>query len=266
MSGAFDALGFSLGYDPDPDGTQALLQQENLAREDRAESFFRNTASAFRRAGFADAAENLDQYLYGRGEPREFTEEQLARHPIFGAAEAANRLRFETTTFMGRSGPNGQQPRLLDLADGETLEFEDHWEKPIYRWLHNSMPSRGAAEEDPVATASDELYGGPATVVAFGQTGTRSRGRFTARRNGEDIEIGGTVQHGLFTGRNGPDSELFDFNPGTVGSEQAQVLERAGRAAPFHMSYSRLQDVHAQVERTLDGNLLLRSAIWGPRR
>ncbi|MDO9709185.1 hypothetical protein [Paracraurococcus lichenis] len=107
---------------------------------------------------------------------------------------------------------------------------------------------------------------GPSTYFAFGQTGTRSRGSFTAARNGDDVTITGTVTHGLYSPNNRSDEESFDFNPGQPGSFWGGVLESAGQAKPFGMRYSRDQDVTATLHRAPDGTLTLRSATWGPIR
>ncbi|MBV1799654.1 hypothetical protein [Siccirubricoccus sp. G192] len=118
------------------------------------------------------------------------------------------------------------------MQEGETFNFDDYWDTP--------------------ATASR-----PSTYLAFGRSAIKSDGTFSAERNGDMLTIRGTVAHGF-----GP-KEIFDFNPGQPGRDAAEILERAGEAAPFRMSYDRSQDVQAELRYGPNGTLTLQSASWG---
>ena len=148
-------------------------------------------------------------------------------------AEDENRTRFQTRTFSGRTNNRDLNSALLGLESGSTYAFPDHWDTNI-------------------------LYGDAPTYFAFGRTGIRSGGEFTASREGERLRITGNVVHGFNP------FERFDFNPGQPGSGSAQMLEAAGEARPFDMRFDRRQSVQAEGVYNPDGSITVESVTWGP--
>ena len=79
-----------------------------------------------------------------------------------------------------------------------------------------------------------------------GRTSLLSRGKFTAIRRGDRIEIEGTVTH--FWGHRDKRTrellpERYDFHEGKPGAREAHVLERYGRAKPFDFAAQGRQSV-----------------------
>jgi len=213
-----------------------------------ARAFFGTAERAFRALGLTDAAENLRHYRSAKGTQRNFTDEQIAKHDLILEAEDTNRTNFLAKTFIGKTkGRKGLNRRLLNLPDGKTYTFDDHFVHPIF----------GRTVKEKVSNALTNSL----TYFAFGQGKIRSNGKFTATRKGDVLTINGTLEHGFDT-----DDNRFDFNPGQIGSRSARTLERRGKAKPFLMQFNRKQDVTARLIYGKNGDLTLINSNWGPIR
>lgn len=181
-----------------------------------------------------------------------FSNEEIDRYPRITNAEDVNRTRFESSTFTGRTANEALNQKVNSLQDGQSVSLNDIWDSAI-----GALPDLfGAAPIRDLERA-----------VTIGSTTVRSRGDFTATRQGNDVEINGTVRHGFRETDGYPEGqEQFDFNPGQPGSSQARILEGAGKTKPFGMSYNKLQDVTAQFRREPNGTLVLRRVTWGATR
>jgi hypothetical protein len=234
------------------------VERRRRAREETAErsasGFFGIAEGAFRVLGLDDAADNLSRYRRGVGGTRHYTDEEIARHRPIARAEDTNRTRFEVYTFTGRTGDKDAREALLGVRDGETLRFEDDWDRGF---------EYGASVLQPGRPAAAGLDLGLDTYGTFGRGEVKSQGQFTVSRRGDNLRITGEVGHGFDTEQN---DNRFDFNEGQPGHRQARVLEAAGKSAPFDMQYDRRQTVAADVRRDGDGSLTVQRVRWGPLR
>jgi hypothetical protein len=199
---------------------------------DAGRNFFSFVERGFDFFGFDTAAENLRRYRSGQGGLVEYSGKEIERHPALLDAEDESRTEFERRSFTGRTRNRTLNQKLLNLPDGEVYNFFDFWDSRV-----------------PLSR--------PSTYLAFGRTSIQSNGAFSAQRNGDILTIRGTVAHGFHP------NERFDFNPGQPGRDAAEILEPAGEAAPFHMSYDRAQDVEAELRYEPGGALTLLRSSWG---
>lgn len=214
----------------------------NQSAEDSANEFMDIAEGLFDLFEYDTAADNLRRYRSGEGGTESYTAEEMSNHPAYDDAIDHNRTMFESNTFTGMTKKLGIREKLLGLQDGQSASFQDNWDRNI-----NSL--------------STYNFSRPSTYFAFGRSGIRSDGDFTATRNGDYLTISGNVLNRLGDGKH--DTEEFDFNPGQIGSPEARVLERAGLAKPFAMDYRRRQTVEAQARYEPDGTITLLKALWG---
>lgn len=208
--------------------------------------FFDVTQSVFDLLGFRTAADNLRRYRSGVGGDYTYSAEEMAGHPAFYEAVDRNRTNFESQTFTGRMKTKSDvNEKLLNLSDGESFKYDDHWDKAVQ-------------------------YSNPSTYLAFGRFPVYSGGNFNAQRNGDRLMITGTVENRI--GRNDNDYDRFDFNEGQPGYLEGRSLESINEARPFNMRYSTTQDVEAELRYGRDPSdpsrpiLTLSRATWGPWR
>ena len=218
--------------------------------------FFDGAHGLFSSLGFDQAARNLDRYRGGQGGEHALSRQEVEAQPLLLEAERANRLHFETSTFLGLNKNGEQDTRLLSLPEGVPTDFEDDW-KRSYNLSSENPPSRNARN-------AFDLLTHPGFYFAFGETGVRSDGRFQATRKGDRIAILGDVLHRLDSRpRDREPADDFDFDPGQVGSGPARRLEAAGQAKPFALTSRRRQPVAATVRITPSGGLVLERSLWG---
>lgn len=214
----------------------------NPTAEDSANEFMNIAEGLFDLVGYDTAADNLRHYRSGEGGIRSYTTEEMSKHPAYDDANDHNRTMFESRTFTGSTDNNDAKKALFGLEDGKAIDFQDNWDRNI-----NSFNTYN--------------FSRPSTYFAFGRSGVRSEGEFTATRNGDNLTISGNVLNRLGDKRS--DTEKFDFNPGQIGSSEARILERAGTAKPFDMDYRRRQSVEAQARYEPDGTITLLKTLWG---
>lgn len=192
--------------------------------------FFDVTRTVFDLFGLDDAADNLRHFREGGGQPRVFDEEYMKRHHDYGMAMDDNRLRFESSTFTGKSG-NGELGKMLaQIPDGGKMRFSDFYDRNIE---HPSQLS---------------------TFLAQGRTGINSIGDFTVERRGDRYFFDGDVNHRLgsmpinkTTKKAEYHPERFDFNKDNPGHDEAEVLIARKEAANYDMVFNRRQRVNAEV-------------------
>ena len=194
----------------------------------------------FRALGYQLAADNLRRYRSGIGGQQDYTDEQIAAFSPFLDAEDINRTRFLSYTLPGRTARNlSLNEAIRNIPDGGNYEGEDHFIAPI----------------SPLSAS---------TYLAFGRSSVRSDLSFRATRTGDFIDVEGDVVHGF--GSNRGRGEPFDFNPGQLGSEHAQVMEALGEARPFTMQYDRRQSLSGRLRLEPNGALTLMQSHWGAIR
>ncbi len=218
-------------------------------------------ANSFDFLGFADAARNLRHFRSGLGTPQNFSDADMEDHDPVLDAEDTNRTRFESRTFTGQS-PRSEA--LLDLEDGESITFEDTFNRRIFGENFDIFP--GINDVLDVVTTTGDAALNPSTYLAFGRDKVLSRGGFEAVNEGGRITIRGAVSNGFDT-----DSNAFDFHGSQPGAASARILEdhqaRTGEsaAAPFRFQFNREQNVEAIARKTDDG-LVLEKVTWGDVR
>lgn len=218
-------------------------------------------ANIFDFFGAADAARNLRQFRSGQGTPEDFSDAKMEEHDPVLDAEDTNRTRFESRTFIGNTKDSSA---LLDLEDGETITFDDHFKRRIFGENFDILPGINQVLDVVITTGDAALN--PSTFLAFGRDEVLSRGDFEATNEGGRITIRGTVSNGFDA-----DNNVFDFHDGQPGARSAHILEdhqaSTGEpaAAPFRFQFDRQQDVEAIARKTDDG-LVLERVTWGDIR
>ena len=76
----------------------------------------------WRRAGYNDAADNLERSLEGKGGIVPVSREQALKFKHIQKGEAENNRRFVEQTLLARDTHEKSALALRDLKDGETLE------------------------------------------------------------------------------------------------------------------------------------------------
>lgn len=132
------------GKNSDDAGQEAPSAEVRETRE-----WFQSWAARGRKVGLKDAADNLDRYLSGKGGTKTYTPQQSrAFDPVRDAAKV-NSDRFEEDTFLGDS-KNPSIPKLRNIKDGETVNFEDNWDRDFtdFDSLKQAAPWRGQTLQD----------------------------------------------------------------------------------------------------------------------
>lgn len=219
--------------------------------------FFDVTQSVFDLLGFRTAADNLRRYRSGTGQSYSYSDEEMSRHPVYDELIDRNRTRFESETFVGRSGIKENNALILGLKDGQSAAINDYYDRGIFKTPYNDNGKRLSLLT-------------PDTYFAFGNSSIHSNGGFNAERNGDLLRITGTVRNRFGNSRS--EQEAYDFNEGQPGHYEAATLEPRGETRPFQMRYDRLQDVDATLRYDRDPDdaereiLTLLGATWGPLR
>jgi hypothetical protein len=200
--------------------------------------------------GFDRASDHLGHYLSGRDGKRVLSPAEVEREPALTNAERANRALFESRTLRAATDDEKLNSLLRNLLDGGSVKFTDDFETPA---------------------GLLDLARRPGTYFALGRTGVRSNGDFTARRKGDLITVEGEVAHRLDSrpreeNERGLVGDPCDFDLPQLGSIEATILERAGKARPFEMTSERRQPVTAAVRIGRGGQLTVERAAWGPVR
>lgn len=211
--------------------TDARGNQGDAAREppdltptlDRIEDTYRGYARAFRRMGLPTAADNLEHYLAGSGEPRRLPREEIIKLKPLRDAEEKNIERFANATFRGRTEHNNEVRKLARLQEGESYKFSDSWDRSVrfddFLW--------------------NVAFGDRDFAFALGRATLTSEGDFNATRNGDAIIITGTVRHSV--------SDEYDFHPWQPGADGALALQKHRGAKPFWFEGMWRQPVRAIV-------------------
>lgn len=93
----------------DADATESPYLSPAL---DRIESIYRRRVEGMRRRGMPTAADNLEHFLAGSGEPRRLPRAEIIKLKPLREAEAENRERFAHATFRGRTEHNAEVRKL----------------------------------------------------------------------------------------------------------------------------------------------------------
>jgi hypothetical protein len=201
------------------------------------ERAYRNLVEGWRQSGRTQAADNLERFLDGTGEPLRFSRDEAREFRPIKAAEAENERRFENGTFLGKTKNDKLNEKLTSLKEGETSELEDHW---VYRY-------------GPVGSAKNLVGGEADFYFAFGQTYVTSKARFEATRRGHTIYIEGEVSHSW--------DDKYDFEEDQPGGAGALMLQEHRGAAPFQFGARWRRKVSGTVD-IRDGRLTHPKFQW----
>lgn len=188
--------------------------EELEQRLDDIERRYRDMIQAARDRGADVAADNLERFLAGTGGTKVLSVNWLRGFDAITEAERLNQERFENT--------------LKDLAaalkPGETRSFTDHWDRML------------------TADTTTELY------YASGTSTIRSTGNFQLKRNGDTVEITGTVNHHWFDPYDWH-AGLAAYIPGfgSISDADALLLQQHRDAKSFDMESDWQQTVTGTV-------------------
>ena len=141
-------------------------------RLDEMEGEHWRRAQEWRDAGHLTAAANLERFLKGDGGTKTITREEARRFPFALEAEATARHRFETESFVAKSGDDEINNALKGLKEGdEPVKIKDDWEREL----------------GPVGFLREWGYGDKNLARAFGRTEIISNFDGRAVRQGDTI-------------------------------------------------------------------------------
>jgi hypothetical protein len=223
--GSDTALERPFTYADDP-----LRRKEHL---DRADRWIDARIKDWRQRGWHQAADNLERYRSGSGEPLKFGREQARSFPQIRDLEAENRKHFEEKSFVAREGRSEFLEALRTIKDGEERKLPaEHWDAAY-----------GTGE-----SAKDVASGEGGFYWAFGRTSiTSGTVEMTARRNGDTIRLHGTIEHRW--------GDKYSFDPHAAGSGPPLLMERHRGAKPFDIDAAWRQRVEGVVR--IEGDKLV---------
>lgn len=205
---------------------------------DRIESIYRRRVEGLRRREMPTAADNLEHFLAGSGEPRRLPRDEIIKLKPLKEAEAENIERFEDRTFRGRTDKNPKVRMLTNLQNGVSYKFSDNWDRDLNIW---DYAWNGAFADQDFA-------------AALGRVQLVSEGQFHAERKGGEIVITGMVTHSV--------SDPYDFHPWQPGADGALALQWYRGAKPFVFESRWRQPVRAVVP-VRNGRLGRPVVTWG---
>ncbi len=175
----------------------------------------------FRKKGFSLAVRFLENYLKADGDSIELSREAVLEFEEIQDAVQKNIDRFKEETFIAPGPKNPASSVVGEITKdpkATVRNFQDHW---VVGFDFNM-----------VQLGSRFLFGSdaerPSGSIAFGPggSGLTSTGDFLLQREGTRILVAGAITH-VWT------DDGYNFDPGKPFHEEAQVLERHGKAKPF---------------------------------
>lgn len=200
-----------------------LRMKEHL---DRSERWLRSIIKGWREDGWNQAADNLERYLAGSGEPLRLDRDQARSFEQIRDLEQLSRSRFEQQSFLARANRNKEfNDALRGIKDGEEIVL------PPERW------DSGYGGLD---SAIDVVSGNGGFYEAFGRTHIRSSTvDMTARREGDTIHLSGTVVHHWM--------DPYDFDKDQSYTGPSLRMEEHRGAKPFGVVATWRQHVEGAV-------------------
>jgi hypothetical protein len=192
----------------------------------------------FRKEGLPDAIANLEHFLSGDGTTKNFTREEARTYRPIRKGEIENRKRFGEQSFLGKTRNAKLNKKIKSIKDGETIQFPENW-----------VIDHGPKEFRKDLEGRDRNF-----ALGFGRTKLKSKGKFSATRNGNRVEITGVVNHNW--------SDSYDFHRPQAGSFDAKILTDAKIGKEFDMGSKWQQRVSATVRVKENGELELEGTKW----
>ncbi|MGP1255531.1 MAG: hypothetical protein ACTS10_14015 [Kiloniellales bacterium] len=216
---------------------RANRQRRRSESLDQDEMDLREMAQSWRARGRDRAARLLEKFLDGDDSPVVLSREEAREIEFVRIGEEENNRRFIENTFTGNTQNREITECLRGLQEGEECVIKDG-----YDYERNKLDSLGLGlfyyveEQLPRVERSEELD----EILSFGSHEVKSTVIFTARRNGETIEIEGTITHDA--------SDDYDFEKDTPGHlVGARRLQEIGRATPYRIESVWRQKVQGRV-------------------
>lgn len=185
-------------------------------------------------------AQSMQHFLGSSGRDRYIDPSQLRKFETISKAEDENRSWYEQRTF-GNWSPMSDTGKLekakLDaIQDGQTIDFKDRWKNEFRtpEVLRNFDPD---------------------LAFSIGSGSLVSDGRFQVTRNGNTLDVTGTVQHEL--------DDIYDFKDGGFQADNANRLLDGGFAETYRNRSRWSQPMSATVNLLPDGNRKVQKIEWG---
>ena len=175
----------------------------------------------FRKKGFSLAVRFFENYLKANADPIQLSREDALAFDDVQDAVAVNIERFTQNNLIApKSSAQGltEVEAITKNPEEKVQTFEDHWVKGIEsRALGNRLKSMFGFDVDPQSGS-----------IGFGIGGSNltSTGKFLLQRKGDRITVTVSVTHVW-------SDPGYDFDRGKPFYDEAQVLERHGKAKPF---------------------------------
>jgi hypothetical protein len=222
--------------DPDPQRIEVELRRKILDAMKRGDDF---------------GASQAKHFLDGNGKERRFTREEARGLKPIRDAEEVNKKRFVKSLLdvpeparpeildpdggPGSPGRTGFRDRLINL--GPPIQFEDHWVRKF----------------DVVSAAKKRDFN---FVLGSGRGSLRSRGKFSAHREGEAVIVTGVVTHVW------DDDYNFDKNALPEGlNQRGWILQQSGRGQVFPFGSTWRQRMTVRIE-FKNGEPFISETIW----
>jgi hypothetical protein len=199
------------GSGPAPDAGSSAPTEERL---DAIEQNYRDMIESARSLGADEAANNLEWFLAGSGDPRVFTHTWLRDFGPVTDAERVNQERFERQLTEAAEG----------MSDGDTRVVDDYWDRAL------------------TASTLTQLY------YASGTSQLHSAGRFELSQSGDVVTITGTVHHRWFDPYDwNAGSAALVPGFGVVSDDDGLLMQRHRGAKPFMLEGTWDQTVTATI-------------------
>lgn len=213
----------SIGEERHDTGPQAIPEDAM-----RAWNRFGLYAYLGRLFGLDNATAHLEHYRGATGDPMPMTREMVRSIAPFRNGEKSIEYRYEQSFIESpsdvyanpESAPFVESRRrfgdqLRALKDGESTIINDDWAVLYNNWIKKYLGGGGYDLD---------------ADFTWGNTSLKSIGTFTATRRGNTINIEGTATHSL--------DDPYDFGPGPMYGNDAELLEQYGLAKKYNRSAS----------------------------
>lgn len=164
---------------------------------------YKNYIKWARKAGYEQAADNLEHFLSAKGDLKKIPVSWLKSYDSVNDAEKLNHERFKTDTL---------RKEIISIKKGQTKKVEDYWDNSLTAYDYNDL------------------------FYASGTSTIRSRGKFTLKHTSSKVEIDGVIQHDWYDYYDWH-AGLAAWIPfyGSIPDTYGQQLVNNGKAAEFDM-------------------------------
>ena len=232
----YDATGRFIRVDESSSPAQKNPNPELESALDAA----KRSVKSFDESGYKLSSKFLRHYMEGSGKPVRIESGDLENSHAYREGMEYNNRRFEDSITKGYVDGDARNPdkksrfkdQILQLRDGETIDLDnpdvqgagDAWDRDISR--------------------NYSILRNPDAGFAMGAVKLKSLGNLQATRNGNRVDIEGSVYHTLV--------DKYDFNNDTYIDKKLlkkyRTLNEQGDAKPFTVYGSKSQRVRGALE------------------